>query len=56
MMGQWQIADLMDFAQQHDLKIGAIADLISWRRHNETLVTRIAESSFETEFGGTWRC
>ena len=50
-----RLPDLMDFAQQHDLKIGAIADLISWRRYNETLVTRIAETSFETEFGGTWR-
>ena len=40
---------------EHNLKIGAIADLISWRRHNETLVTRIAESSFESEFGGKWR-
>ena len=50
-----RLPDLVDFAQQHDLKIGAIADLISWRRHNETLVTRIAESSFETEFGGKWR-
>ena len=29
--------------------------MISWRRHNETLVTRIAETSFETEFGGSWR-
>lgn len=50
-----RLPDLKDFAQQHNLKIGAIADLISWRRHNETLVTRIAESSFETEFGGKWR-
>ena len=50
-----RLPDLIDFADQHDLKIGAIADLISWRRHNETLVTRIAETSFETEFGGSWR-
>ena len=50
-----RLPDLLDFAQQHNLKIGAIADLISWRRHNETLVTRVAETSIETEFGGDWR-
>ncbi len=50
-----RLPDLIDFAKKHNLKIAAIADLISWRRHNETLVTRIAETSFETEFGGMWR-
>lgn len=50
-----RLPDLIDFAGQHDLKIGAIADLIAWRRHNECLVTRITETSIDTEFGGTWR-
>ena len=50
-----RLPDLIEFASEHGLKIGAIADLISWRRHNETLVTRVTETSIETEFGGDWR-
>ena len=50
-----RLPDLVEFAQAHDLKIGAIADLIAWRRMNETLVTRVTETAIETEFGGSWR-
>ncbi len=43
--------DLEQFAQQHDLKIGTIEDLISYRLKNEKTVDRIAECNFPSEYG-----
>ncbi len=43
--------DLEVFAQQHDLKIGTIADLIRYRSENEKTVERVAECQLPTEFG-----
>ena len=43
--------DLETFAQQHQLKIGTIEDLISYRLRNEKTVNRIAECDFPTEYG-----
>jgi 3,4-dihydroxy 2-butanone 4-phosphate synthase/GTP cyclohydrolase II len=43
--------DLEVFAQQHDLKIGTIEDLIRYRIENENTVERILESKFPTDFG-----
>ena len=42
---------LEDFARQHGLKIGSIADLIRFRLQNEVSVERIAEQVVNTEFG-----
>jgi len=50
-----RLPDLVGFAASHELKIGAIADLIAWRRRNETLVSRISEIIINSEFGGEWR-
>ena len=50
-----RLSDLVSFALEHGLKIGAIADLIAWRRRNESLVSRLSETVIETEFGGSWR-
>lgn len=50
-----RLPDLIKFAKKHDLKIGAIAELIAWRRRNETLVTRISETVINSKFGGSWR-
>ncbi len=50
-----RLPDLVPFAKEHDLKIGAIADLIAWRRKNEMLVSRVAESILDAEVGGSWR-
>ncbi|MGH1375992.1 MAG: 3,4-dihydroxy-2-butanone-4-phosphate synthase [Alphaproteobacteria bacterium] len=41
-----RLDDLVGFAQHHNLKIGTIADLISHRRCNETLIKRIYEGEF----------
>jgi 3,4-dihydroxy 2-butanone 4-phosphate synthase/GTP cyclohydrolase II len=43
--------DLFDFAQQHGLKIGTIADLIKYRSENETLVERVADHPVTTPYG-----
>lgn len=42
---------LQEFARQHGLKIGTIADLIRYRLKAERSVERIAEQSVDTEFG-----
>ena len=46
-----RLADLMDFSKKHELKIGAIADLIEYRIHNETLIERVARRSVQTAYG-----
>jgi 3,4-dihydroxy 2-butanone 4-phosphate synthase / GTP cyclohydrolase II len=43
--------DLEIFAQQHDLKIGTISDLIHYRIQHENTLERISECAFPTEFG-----
>ncbi|MEX2517218.1 MAG: bifunctional 3,4-dihydroxy-2-butanone-4-phosphate synthase/GTP cyclohydrolase II [Gammaproteobacteria bacterium] len=43
--------DLELFAQQHDLKLGTIADLIHYRIGNEKTIRRVAETPLTTEFG-----
>src|SRR6266705_3201574 len=46
-----RLPDLIDFAAQHKLKIGAIADLIEHRSRNESLVQRVSERDIETTWG-----
>lgn len=43
--------DLEKLAGEHGLKIGTIADLISYRAASETTVERLTESDISTEFG-----
>ncbi len=43
--------DLIDFAHQHDLRIGTIADLIRHRLQNEESVEQISEQAVETDYG-----
>ena len=43
--------DLFKIAEQHNLKIGTIEDLISYRIANEKTVERIQEADVNTEFG-----
>lgn len=50
-----RLPDLIGFATEHDLKIASIADLIAWRRRNESLVHRTVESAITTRIGGEWR-
>ena len=50
-----RLPDLIGVAKEHDLKIASIADLIAWRRRNESLVQRTVESAITTRIGGEWR-
>ncbi|MGE0530690.1 MAG: 3,4-dihydroxy-2-butanone-4-phosphate synthase [Hyphomonadaceae bacterium] len=46
-----RLPELIAFAQFHNLKIGAIDELIAWRRVNERLVEKVTEAPFETRAG-----
>jgi 3,4-dihydroxy 2-butanone 4-phosphate synthase/GTP cyclohydrolase II len=46
-----RLPDLEEFAAQHGLKIGAIADLIHFRSRNERLVRRVSERTIKTPYG-----
>lgn len=46
-----RLPDLIEFARKHQLKIGAIADLIQYRSQTESLVTRVAERTIQTLHG-----
>lgn len=46
-----RLPDLIEFAQQHKLKIGTIADLIHHRNQTEKLIERISERPIETVYG-----
>ena len=46
-----RLPDLMPFAQEHGLKIGAIADLIHYRNQTESLVERAADRLIQTVYG-----
>lgn len=46
-----RLPDLVEFAARHQLKIGAIADLIHYRSRTESLVKRVAERPIETIHG-----
>ena len=50
-----RLPDLLEFAKEHDLKIGTIADLIAWRRRNENIVRRMNETVLQSDIGGQWR-
>jgi len=50
-----RLPDLVTFAKAHDLKIASIADLIAWRRRNESLVQRMVETTMTARIGGDWR-
>jgi len=50
-----RLPDLVTFAKAHDLKIASIADLIAWRRQNESLVQRMVETTVTTRIAGDWR-
>ena len=50
-----RLPDLLSFAEQHDLKVATIADLISYRRRTESIVERSLESVLDSRYGGSWR-
>ena len=50
-----RLPDLVGFAQFHGLKIGAIADLIAYRRRNDRIVERLMEHDFNSRYGGEFK-
>jgi 3,4-dihydroxy 2-butanone 4-phosphate synthase/GTP cyclohydrolase II len=46
-----RLPDLMEFAAEHKLKIGTIADLIEYRSRNESMVKRAQERAIDTPWG-----
>ncbi|MBI4725338.1 MAG: 3,4-dihydroxy-2-butanone-4-phosphate synthase [Rhodomicrobium sp.] len=50
-----RMPDLLSFAQRHGLKIGAIADLIAYRRRHESVVRVVQERDIETPYGGQFK-
>lgn len=46
-----RLPDLIEFAQQHDLKIGTIADLIQYRSEHESMIERLGERDMQTPWG-----
>jgi len=49
-----RLDNLIAFARMHDLKIGTIRDLISYRRRHDHLVEKRAETVFCSRWGGDW--
>ncbi|MFC4294673.1 3,4-dihydroxy-2-butanone-4-phosphate synthase [Novosphingobium tardum] len=49
-----RLDDLISFAQLHSLKIGAIRDLIAYRRRHDHLVELASEAPFTSRWGGDW--
>ena len=45
-----RLPDLVGFAQRHNLKIGTIADLIAYRRQNETIIECIYNGDHKSGF------
>ena len=47
--------DLVAFCQHHGLKMGTIADLVAYRLKTESLIERVGEEAFATEYGSDFR-
>ncbi len=50
-----RLPDLVPFAQYHGLKMGAIADLIAYRRRHDRTVRRLIETELKSRYGGDFR-
>jgi 3,4-dihydroxy 2-butanone 4-phosphate synthase/GTP cyclohydrolase II len=46
-----RLPDLIEFANEHQMKIGTIADLIHYRSRTESIVERVAERTMHTAHG-----
>jgi 3,4-dihydroxy 2-butanone 4-phosphate synthase/GTP cyclohydrolase II len=46
-----RMPDLIEFAEEHDLKIATVADIIAYRMRNESFVNIVAETVLPTPFG-----
>jgi 3,4-dihydroxy 2-butanone 4-phosphate synthase/GTP cyclohydrolase II len=51
-----RMPNLMEFGEQHDIKIVTIADMVQYRLRKEKLVRRSAEAIMPTRAAGDFRC
>ena len=51
-----RLPELIEVAKKFNLKIGTIADLISYRIKNDHIITRVQSEKIKSEFGGEWNC
>jgi 3,4-dihydroxy 2-butanone 4-phosphate synthase / GTP cyclohydrolase II len=51
-----RLPELLEFAKQHDLRVGTIADLIRYRSETEKLVERVADRVVATPYGSFRLC
>jgi 3,4-dihydroxy 2-butanone 4-phosphate synthase/GTP cyclohydrolase II len=49
-----RLEDLIDFAAHHDLPIGSISDLITYRRRHDNLVEEVVRDKITSFIGGEW--
>ncbi|MEM0943137.1 MAG: 3,4-dihydroxy-2-butanone-4-phosphate synthase, partial [Pseudomonadota bacterium] len=49
-----RLPDLVSFAQKHNLKIGTISELISYRRRHDNLVREVEQAEIKSVIGGRW--
>ena len=49
-----RMPELVEFARNHNLKIGTISDLIAYRSRNDNLVDETGRSVVTSEHGGEW--
>jgi len=50
-----RMPDLEKFAEEHDLHIATVADIIEYRMKHERLVRRAVEVELPSRFGGDWK-
>jgi len=48
------LPELIEFGKKHGLKIGAISDLIAYRRRHDNLVRETMSQTVTSAFGGEW--
>ncbi len=49
-----RLPDLIEFAKEHDMKIGTISDLISYRHKHDNLVREKRRETVASSHGGDW--
>ncbi|KQM20777.1 3,4-dihydroxy-2-butanone-4-phosphate synthase [Novosphingobium sp. Leaf2] len=50
-----RLPDLLTFAEMHNLKVGTIRDVIAYRRRFDRAVECVANTPFESNYGGNWQ-
>ena len=49
-----RLPDLVEFARQHNMKIGTISDLIAYRHKHDNLVREVRREAVRSSHGGDW--